>query len=107
MKKGKVKLTMNDGGDVEVEASIMSPQWAIHKDINSSQYVLTHIPSGKRAWSSHTQLSLKRLIQEPEFLVDIDAMNKGQLVDLAGAIARFCDKETDLEHKPRKIIGWG
>lgn len=105
MKKGKISLDMK-GGKLEVEANIMSEQWAIHKDTNSSLYVLTHIPTGKRVWSSRTQMFLKRLIQEPEFLEPIDHTNIEQLEKLAKAIQRFCNEQTDLEAKPRKKIGW-
>lgn len=107
MKKGKIKLTMDCPPDttVEVEASIMSDQWAIHKEASSSLYVLTHIPSGRRAWSSRTQLFLKRLVQEPEFLEPIDEKNLEQLKRLVQAIKRFCDENTDLD-SPKKKSGW-
>lgn len=108
MRRGKIKLAMAEPplAGYEVDAYLMSEQWAIHKDVNSSQYVLTHIPSGKRVWSARTQTTLKMLIQEPEFMEILDDTNLEQVNRLSNCIKRFCDKRTDLESKPKKKIGW-
>lgn len=93
MKRGRIKLELIDGSMMESDASIMSAQWAIHPDPfleKGKHYVLTHIPTGRRAWSSKTQMFLKRLIQEPEFLETIDASSQDSLRSLNRAIKRFC-----------------
>lgn len=108
MKKGKISCDFG-GNKVEVEAQIMSEQWAIHLDPTKEtgkHYVLTHIPSGKRVWSSRTQTHLKRLIQEPEFLEPLDDTNIAQVNRLALAICRFCNHSTNLYARPKKKIGW-
>lgn len=110
MKRGRVKLCLDEPplGGYEVDANIMSEQWAIHADPfleKGKRYVLTHIPSGKRVWSSKTQMFLKRLIQEPEFLEPLDDTDMEQVRRLSTVITRFCDENTDLTAKPKKI-GW-
>lgn len=93
MKRGKIKIELKEGGTMECDASIMSPQWAIHLDPfldKGKHYVLTHIPSGRRVWSSAKQLLLKRLIQEPEFLEQVDANSPEDVSTLSNAIRRFC-----------------
>lgn len=86
----------------------MSDQWAIHADPTSTKkyYVLTHIPSGKRVWSSAKVTTLKMLIQEPEFFEEIDDTSLEDVNKIARAIKRFCDSNTDLTAKPKKKIGW-
>lgn len=109
MKKGKIKLVTKDGGWLECDAEIMSDQWAIHKDPFvevGSRYVLTHIPSGKRVWSSKLKTNLKMLIQEPAFFEPLKDTDLRDVKRLGMAIREFCDCNTDLLAKPKKKIGW-
>lgn len=94
MKKGTIKCHTKEGF-VECEGQIMSEQWGIHLDPfieKGKHYVLTHIPSGKRVWSSSKMTNLKRLIQEPEFLEKIDDTNLEDVKKLKTAIERFCEE---------------
>lgn len=108
MKKGVIKLLRKEGGTLDCEADIMSEQWAIHQDpfLESKLYVLTHIPSGKRVWSSKTKTFLKRLIQEPAFFETLKDTDLRDVKRLGMAILDFCDRNTDLTAKPKKKIGW-
>lgn len=108
MKKGVIKLSCKEGGTLDCEAEIMGEQWAIHKDpfIESKHYVLTHVPSGKRVWSSKTKTFLKRLTQEPAFFETLKDTDLRDVKRLGMAIRDFCDRNTDLTAKPKKKIGW-
>lgn len=109
MKKGVIKLARKEGGTLDCEAEIMSDQWAIHKDPfveNGNHYVLTHIPSGKRVWSSKLKTTLKLLVQEPAFFEPLKDTDLRDVKRLGMAIREFCDRNTDLLAKPKKKIGW-
>ena len=108
MKKGVLKLSCKEGGTLDCEAEILSDQWAIHKDPfrESKLYVLTHIPSGKRVWSSKLKTRLKLLVQEPAFFEPLKDTDLRDVKRLGMAIRDFCDRNTDLTAKPKKMIGW-
>lgn len=108
MKKGTIKLACKEGGTLDCEAEIMSEQWAIHQDpfLETKLYVLTHIPSGKRVWSSKLKGRLKLLVQEPAFFEPLKDTDLRDVKRLGMAIRDFCDRNSDLTAKPKKKIGW-
>lgn len=109
MRKGKISISCcNSHNKIECDAEIMSEQWAIHLDPfldKGKHYVLTHIPSGKRVWSSKTKTTLKMLVQEPAFFETLHDDDPQDVRRLGEAIKDFCDRNTDLTSKPKKI-GW-
>lgn len=92
MKKGIIGCRMDIGDWKHVNGYIMSDQWGIHKDFDNTRYVLTHLLSGRRVWSSKKQITLKRLIQEPEFLERLDFTSSEHRAKLSKAIKRFCEE---------------
>lgn len=108
MKKGLIKLSCKEGGTLDCEAEIMSEQWAIHQDpfLETKLYVLTHIPSGKRVWSSKLKGRLKLLVQEPAFFEPLKDTDLRDVKRLGMAIRDFCDRNTDPNAKPKKKVGW-
>lgn len=95
MKKGKISLLREEGGYLECEAEIMSDQWGIHKDPfveKGKHYVLTHIPSGKRVWSSKLKTRLKLLVQEPAFFEPLKDTDLRDVKRLGMAIREFCER---------------
>jgi len=108
MKKGVIKLLCKEGGTLDCEAEIMSEQWAIHQDpfLETKLYVLTHIPSGKRVWSSKLKDRLKLLVQEPAFFEPLKDTDLRDVKRLGMEIKAFCDKNSDYNAKPKKKTGW-
>lgn len=106
MKKGIIKLATKEGGWLDCEAEIMSDQWAIHQDpfLEKKHYVLTHVPSGKRVWSSKLKTRLKMLIQEPAFFEPLKDTDLRDVKRLGMAIKAFCERTTTDGKK--KVIGW-
>lgn len=95
MKKGVIKLSTREGGWLECEAEIMSDQWAIHLDPfieKGKRYVLTHIPSGKRVWSSKLKTRLKLLVQEPVFFESLHDTDLRDVKRLGTTIKEFCER---------------
>ena len=107
MKKGMIKLATKEGGWLDCEAEIMSDQWAIHQDpfLEKKHYVLTHVPSGKRVWSSKLKTRLKMLIQEPAFFEPLKDNDLRDVKRLGMAIKDFCERITTTDGK-KKVIGW-
>lgn len=95
MKKGRIKVATKEGGWLECDADIMSNQWAIHNDPfleKGKHYVLTHIPSGKRVWSSKLKTRLKLLVQEPAFFEPLHDTDLRDVKRLGMTIREFCEK---------------
>lgn len=104
-KTGTYRITRDDGVDQEVKGELVGEWWGIHKR-DDSMYVLTHLPSGMLIWSSRKKTNLKMLLQEPEFFELPDHESVEWRAGIAKAIQRFCEKNTDLNHKPKKKVGW-
>lgn len=96
MKKVEIKLLFG-GKDMPahyepVQAELVGTQWAVHKDFDGKNWVITHVKSGKRVESFRTSKMAKLLLQEPEFFDEIDDTNPEHLAKLAAATKRFRDK---------------
>lgn len=104
-KNGKYKIRKDDGMFEEVSGVLVGEWWGIHKR-EDKMFVLTHIPSGLRVWSSRKKTTLQLLLQEPEFFDQPDVESLAWRNKIAKTIQRFCDKNTDLFAKPKKKIGW-
>lgn len=95
MKKGRIKVATKEGGWLECDADIMFDQWAIHNDPfieKGKRYALTHIPSGKRVWSSKLKTRLKLLVQEPAFFEPFKDTDLRDVKRLGITIREFCEK---------------
>lgn len=92
-KKAKYEIDlMYAKGKQEVSGEIYGEWWGIHKNEAQKLYVLTHLPTGKRVWSSSKKRKLVELLQEPEFFDPPQVNDRTYLKNLSQVITRFCDK---------------
>lgn len=94
-----------NNGNKEVNGTVVGEWWGVHKR-DDKTYALTHLPSGMLVWSSRKKTTLQMLLQEPEFFETPDHQDPEWVKKISLTIKRFCDKNTDLNHKPKKKVGW-
>lgn len=101
-KKVKYTVKMKDGSDLEVEGTEIIPGYAYDKrvissgtvynskgeakEVKSTTYILTHIPTGALITSSDKANSLKLVCAEPEFFEEFNPQA------LIKAVARFWNR---------------
>ena len=111
-KKIKYTVKMKDGSDLEVEGTQIIPDYAYDKrvissgtvynskgeakEVKSTTFILTHIPTGRLVTSSDKANSLKLICMEPEFYEEFDPQK------LVKAVARFWNRHDWKDPKVSK-----
>lgn len=91
-KKAKYSVQLVNGNKQEVNGEIYGEWWGIHKNEDTKMYVLTHLESGRRVWSSTKKRTLQQLVQEPEFFEPPEVNSTEYKSKMRSAITRFCEE---------------